>query len=64
MMCCGSLFQILGQYTENDLSAKETQWVLGPTKCGEQEADDRSRCCLELIWSSPWFRQELVSSML
>ena len=47
-MYCGSLFQILGPYTENDLLAKETQWVVGSTKCGEQEADDQSRhgrCC-------------------
>ena len=41
MMYCGSWFQILGPYTENYRSAKETQWVQGSTKCCEQEADDR-----------------------
>lgn len=48
LMCSGCLCQILGPYSQNDLTIgkRYTVWVIGSTKCGEQEAGDRRRLCL------------------
>ena len=44
LICVGSVFHILGPFTENGLSAKVEQRVLGTAK-REQEVDERRCLC-------------------